>query len=282
MARRLLDTKVREQRDAPPVLQLPQRPPLRSTAQVDAEAPGLFAAATDWEALRPRGLYPRLGRPLVNALLLAITLPIALPPLLLLTLLNACACGGLRQAFFVQRRVGYRGRVFRIVKFRTLRATGSSSMSSWSNGQDALRVTGLGRILRNTHLDELPQLWNILRGEMTFIGPRPEMLAIEEWAATHVPGFAKRLALKPGITGFAQITQGYTGRDVGAYRKKLEINEIYRRNVRLGVDLEILARTVAWMLRGRGWSCVPGRAKPAEPERLAPGGVEPLRRRGAA
>jgi lipopolysaccharide/colanic/teichoic acid biosynthesis glycosyltransferase len=121
-------------------------------------------------------------------------------------------------------------------------------------GKDAARVTRFGRFLRNTHLDELPQLWNVLRGDMSLIGPRPEMLATERWAAERCPGFVERLCLKPGLTGFAQITQGYTDLgDESAYRAKLALNRRYRAELSLTTDCAILGRTVAWMLRARGW-----------------------------
>jgi lipopolysaccharide/colanic/teichoic acid biosynthesis glycosyltransferase len=121
-------------------------------------------------------------------------------------------------------------------------------------GKDAARVTRFGRFLRNTHLDELPQLWNVLRGDMSLIGPRPEMLATERWAAERCPGFVERLCLKPGLTGFAQITQGYTDQgDAAAYRAKLALNRRYRDELSFTTDCAILVRTVAWMLRARGW-----------------------------
>jgi len=89
---------------------------------------------------------------------------------------------------------------------------------------------------------------------MSLIGPRPEMIPTERWAARHVPGFCERLALKPGLTGYAQITQGYTlDGDERAYREKLRLNRRYREELSPGFDSAILARTVLWMLRGRGW-----------------------------
>ena len=226
--------------------------PLRSVQQSD-RAEHVALSATDWNALTPKGVYARFGRPLFNALLLFTALPIAIPPMVLIFMVNALLHRGLASAFYVQSRVGHRGRTFDIFKFRTMRAAKTSDMESWADGSDQERVTRFGRFLRSTHLDELPQLFNILRGDMNFIGPRPEMIEIEEWAGEVVPGFAQRLAVKPGITGFAQITQGYTGLDVNAYRRKFEINEIYRRNVRFTVDCGIVIRTAIWMLRGRGW-----------------------------
>ncbi|MFM7298964.1 MAG: sugar transferase, partial [Planctomycetota bacterium] len=80
-----------------------------------------------------------------------------------------------------------------------------------------------------------------------------EMVEVEQWAAAEVPGFTERLAIKPGITGLAQVTQGYTPRDVAAYRRKLAINREYLASLSFPRDMGILARTALWMLRGRGW-----------------------------
>ena len=202
-------------------------------------------AEEDWECLEPRGLYARALR----APFLYLATVLLLPPAFLLAvpiaLLNACVQGSLRRVFFAQPRVGRRGRVFTLYKFRTL-LDGA--------GDDERRVTRFGRLLRNTHLDELPQLWNVLVGDMSLIGPRPEMLATERWAARHCPEFCQRLVLRPGLTGLAQVTQGYTeGGDERAYRAKLALNRRYRRRLGWRLDCAILARTALWMLRGRGW-----------------------------
>jgi lipopolysaccharide/colanic/teichoic acid biosynthesis glycosyltransferase len=123
---------------------------------------------------------------------------------------------------------------------------------AWRGG-DKARVTAFGRLLRSTHLDELPQIINILQGEMSFIGPRPEMLEIESWAGDNIPGFEARLAIKPGITGLAQISQGYTGCDVPAYTEKLNICLDYMRRMSPWLDIQIIFGTVIWMLKGKGW-----------------------------
>lgn len=209
-----------------------------------------------WDELSPRGPYARVGRPLLDLVLLALSLPLALALGAPIALANAILFRSPRKVFFTQPRVGHRGRVFRIVKFRTMAEApegSGGSWSSWAAGRDRLRVTRFGRFLRNTHLDELPQLLNVLRGEMRFIGPRPEMVEVEAWAEREVPGFGERLAIRPGITGYAQITQGYTSRDAGAYALKLEHNRRYLRRMGLAADLAILARTAVWILRGRGW-----------------------------
>lgn len=211
----------------------------------------------DWEQLEPRTFYARYGKRAFNLALLCVVSPFALALSLPIALVNWIQFGHLRQVLYCQPRVGRRGRTFSIFKFRTMREASEDDFDSWSQGQDRLRVTRFGRLLRNTHLDELPQLLNILRGEMDFIGPRPEMVEIDRWACAHVKGFRKRNALVPGITGYAQITQGYAGKDDAAYAKKLAGDELYRRRLSFFLDLVILMRTGAWMIRGRGWRFSP-------------------------
>lgn len=216
-------------------------------------APGqVFPNAVDWDGLAPRGAWIRVGHPGMNGLLLVAA---AVPALLLgaaVAVASAIAFRSPRRIFFVQPRVGLRGRVFRLVKFRTMREPVTTHFEAWIDG-DRARVTRFGRFLRSTHLDELPQLINVLRGEMSFIGPRPEMMEVEAWACERIPGFLERLAIKPGITGLAQVVQGYTACDVSAYQRKLELNRSYLRRCSPALDLEILARTFLWMARGRGW-----------------------------
>jgi lipopolysaccharide/colanic/teichoic acid biosynthesis glycosyltransferase len=219
--------------------------PVARTRERERAASTWRRSAGEWKGLVPPGLYARRLR---TTLLLVATLPLV-PLALLLALPIACANlwihGSLRRVFFTQLRVGWRGQIFLLYKFRTMLDV---------PGDDSARVTRFGRFLRNTHLDELPQLWNVLRGDMCLIGPRPEMISTERWAARHVPGFSERLCLRPGLTGFAQITHGYTDDgDLFAYREKLRLNRRYREELSLGLDAVILTRTVLWMLRGRGW-----------------------------
>ena len=237
---------------------------------VETPAPAPEAAAgafvdpepIDWEQECPRSFYARHGHRALDLVLLTIALPLAAIPAFAIALVNAVVFGDPRQILFVQERVGFRGKRFAIYKFRTMRAARESSMDSWTQGQDTLRVTRFGRFLRNAHLDELPQLLNVLKGDMSFIGPRPEMVEIEDWAASRVPGFSRRLALRPGISGYAQITQGYTGCDEEAYAEKLAINEHYLRTISLRTDLEIVLRTIVWMMRGKGWDWKPAPVDP--------------------
>lgn len=231
-----------------------------------------------WDSLLPDRWYARRGHRWLDRLLLLVVLPPALPVLGLIALANLVVFGDPRQILFLQPRVGWRGEVFHIWKFRTMKEARGTALESWSTGQDQLRVTRLGRFLRNSHLDELPQLVNILRGEMSFIGPRPEMVEIESWAAQEVPGFSDRLALRPGVAGLAQVTQGYTGRDAAAYAEKLSINRQYMEAISLRLDLEVVVRTALWMLRGKGWDWQPPVAAPGPASQGASGEHEPRRR----
>jgi lipopolysaccharide/colanic/teichoic acid biosynthesis glycosyltransferase len=209
-----------------------------------AVAPWLLPAGA-FDALEPRSAYGRLVREPLLLGLAVLLAPLGLLLAVPIALVNAWVQGSVRRVFFAQIRVGRRGAPFVLYKFRTMRD---------HPGGDGARVTRFGRFLRNTHLDELPQLVNVLRGEMCLIGPRPELLATERWAARRIPGFAERLVLAPGLTGLAQITQGYTdGGDEEAYRQKCAWNQRYRAELSFALDAAILLRTVAWMLRRRGW-----------------------------
>jgi len=221
--------------------------------------------------------YVRVGKRALGLLLLVLVLPAALALGLPIALVNLAIFRDPRRILFRQARVGRDGVVFGIWKFRTMREgregreerEGREHFESWRAGTDRLRVTRFGRLLRNTHLDELPQIVNVLRGEMSFVGPRPEMVDIHRWATEHIPGFEARCAVRPGITGLAQVTQGYAGMDEAAYRAKLEADLRYIRSTSLALDLRILFSTVLWMLEGKGWR----RGTPVPPAR---GAEEPL------
>ena len=143
----------------------------------------------EWEALEPRRRYARHWRtPFLYAVTLALT-PLALLVGLPVALIILLGQRNLDKIFFKQERVGRRGRLFTVLKFRTMRGGADADIS------DVERVTTFGRLLRNTHLDELPQFINVLRGDMCLIGPRPEMSSIESWAAKRIPGFSERLVL---------------------------------------------------------------------------------------
>lgn len=164
-------------------------------------------------------------------------------PVLILVLLAALliwATDG-RPVFFSQERVGKNGRIFKMRKLRTMAlSTGKVMHATLSN--DA-RITATGRFLRRSHLDELPQLWNIFVGDMSFIGPRPEQPHLVEYYKQHIAGFDLRHAVRPGLSGLAQVAFGYAA-DLEETREKFRYDLYYVQNLSAGLDLKILGRTV--------------------------------------
>jgi exopolysaccharide biosynthesis polyprenyl glycosylphosphotransferase len=152
-----------------------------------------------------------------------------------------------------QTRLGRAGKPFRLYKFRTMRADAEADGHSvWAQEHDP-RVTRVGRTLRTTHLDELPQLWNVLRGDMSLVGPRPERPELIGMLEQTIPFWGRRLMIKPGLTGWAQIHSGYAD-DVGSGALKLSYDLWYLRHRTLALDVAICAKTVAGLLfsaRGR-------------------------------
>lgn len=147
--------------------------------------------------------------------------------------------------FYTQTRVGLNGRRYKIIKLRTMHHNcEASSGIRWAQRGDN-RVTPVGRFLRITHIDELPQLWNVLRGEMSLVGPRPERPeVIRAKGLDHlVPGYTHRLLVKPGVTGFAQV-QLPADTDVTSVRHKVVYDLYYVQNQSLWLDLRLLAATL--------------------------------------
>ncbi|HEX2458099.1 MAG TPA: TIGR03013 family XrtA/PEP-CTERM system glycosyltransferase [Vicinamibacterales bacterium] len=154
-------------------------------------------------------------------------------------------------ALYRQGRVGLNGRVFTIYKLRTMRADAEVGTGPiWSTLNDP-RVTPVGRFLRKTRLDELPQLWNVLRGDMSFVGPRPERPQFVTLLTATIPFFNQRHVLKPGITGWAQIRHSYAA-SVDDAKEKLQYDLYYIKNLSLWLDLLILVETVKTVVRQRG------------------------------
>ncbi|HEX8135027.1 MAG TPA: sugar transferase [Actinomycetes bacterium] len=152
--------------------------------------------------------------------------------------------------FYVQERIGLHGRPFRMWKFRTMQVDAEAEGPVWAQTDDD-RVTRLGRLLRSTHLDELPQFFNVLRREMSLIGPRPERPVFVRLLGRAIPFFDRRHLVRPGVTGWAVVRFGYSG----SVRDKWIIHEhdlYYLKHRCLLLDLEIMARTVLVMLTRRG------------------------------
>jgi sugar transferase (PEP-CTERM system associated) len=153
--------------------------------------------------------------------------------------------------FYLQERVGENGRLFRLIKFRSMGADAEAEVGPvWAQDDDS-RVTRIGMFLRRTRMDEIPQLFNVLKGEMSFVGPRPERPCFVEQLNQEIPYYRLRFSLKPGITGWAQIRYRY-GSSVKDAFEKLQYELYYIKNLSLFLDLAILFSTVRVVLSGRG------------------------------
>jgi sugar transferase (PEP-CTERM system associated) len=190
-------------------------------------------------------IYKRLAAVIVSALGLLLSLPLI--PLVALAI-KLTSRGPI---FYKQARVGKQGAVFNCYKFRTMRQDAEADTgATWASDNDP-RITVVGRFLRSSRLDEIPQLWNVLKGDMNFIGPRPERPEFVEWLSEQIPHYKVRLIVRPGITGWAQVRYKY-GSSVADSEEKLRYDLFYVKNVSLGFDLLILFCTVKIILLGRG------------------------------
>jgi exopolysaccharide biosynthesis polyprenyl glycosylphosphotransferase len=154
-------------------------------------------------------------------------------------------------AIFSQERVGMMGRQFIVYKFRSMRQDAERhSGPTWAKEKDE-RITRVGAILRKTRLDELPQVWNVLRGDMTFIGPRPERPYFVDMLRKKIRYYDLRHSVKPGITGWAQVMYPYGASIEDSYHK-LEYDLYYAKNISIRLDLLILVKTIGVVLKGEG------------------------------
>lgn len=149
-----------------------------------------------------------------------------------------------------RRRDGGYGKPFTLYKFRTMTVDAEKNGPQFATKGDT-RVTSIGRFLRKTRLDELPQLWNVLRGEMSFVGPRPERPEFIAGLSSEIPNYINRLGLKPGLTGLAQIINGYDN-DIESFKRKVNLDLLYLQNCCIWNDLKIMVRTIRVVLTGSG------------------------------
>jgi sugar transferase (PEP-CTERM system associated) len=153
--------------------------------------------------------------------------------------------------FYRQARVGRDGAIFHCYKFRTMRKDAEADVGpTWASDEDP-RITPVGRFLRRLRLDEIPQLWNVLRGDMAFVGPRPERPEFVDWLKREIPFYELRHTICPGITGWAQVRYQY-GSSVEQAKEKLRYDLFYIKNGSVGLDLLIVFETVKIILLGRG------------------------------
>lgn len=201
-------------------------------------------------SLLPNLAYRKIKRAVDVCVSLAL-LPFLLPPMFLAGIAVKLDSPG--PVFFSQMRMGYRGRPFRVLKFRTMRHERCSldERNAAMTGDQDPRITRVGRFLRRSRVDELPQLLNVLRGEMSLIGPRPEAIPLSQWYESELPFYVYRHIVRPGVTGWAQVNQGHvTGLD--QVNVKLNYDFYYIKNFSAWLDVLIAIRTIGIVLSGFG------------------------------
>jgi exopolysaccharide biosynthesis polyprenyl glycosylphosphotransferase len=204
------------------------------------------AGAIAWSAARPGSHGLRMLKRAIDLAGASLGL-IVLGPLLLVVALAILLTSG-RPILYCQERVGLRGRIFRMYKFRSMRVDAESSTGPiWAQDHDE-RCTRIGEFLRRTNIDELPQLFNVVRGEMSLVGPRPERPVFVSKFEAEMPRYHERLCVPGGMTGWAQV-HGWRGRT--SLEKRLEADLEYIRRWSPALDLRILVMTIEHVFRGR-------------------------------
>jgi sugar transferase (PEP-CTERM system associated) len=190
-------------------------------------------------------LMRRLLSTLMALMLLLVTLPF-LPLVILAIKLDSKG-----PVLYRQKRVGRAGHTFFCYKFRTMRQDAEADTGPTWAGDDDPRITRIGRFLRSSRIDEIPQLWCVFKGDMAFVGPRPERPEFVEWLSKEIPYYGVRHAVRPGITGWAQVRYKY-GNTIEDAKEKLQYDLFYIKNASLGLDILIMFQTIKIVLLGRG------------------------------
>ena len=199
------------------------------------------------ESVPPRTAYLPFKR-VMDILLIVATLPITIPVVILTAIIIKLESKG--PVFFWQQRVGTYGKAFNMLKFRSMTTDSEKEGSQFASNGDA-RVTRVGRIIRKMRIDEIPQLFNVLRGEMSVIGPRPEQVKFVEKFNRTIPNYADRHVVAPGITGLAQTVQGYVDDENGTIMK-LKYDLEYINNLSFVMDMKIVYKTIYTIITGFG------------------------------
>lgn len=212
------------------------------TVNASGHAPSSAAIEGDWARIT-RSPAKRA----VDILGALVALLIFLPLLITIAVVVRMESSG--PAIFRQRRTGHLGRTFTIYKFRTMTVTEDSGDVRQATRNDA-RVTAVGAVLRKLSLDELPQILNVLKGDMSLVGPRPHALAHDDFYGGLIPTYGDRFRARPGLTGLAQVN-GLRGeiRDLRCMRDRVSADNLYIESWSLGLDLAILARTAVIIFR---------------------------------
>jgi sugar transferase (PEP-CTERM system associated) len=190
----------------------------------------------------------QIGRRLISIIVSFIGLALCLPFIPFIILAIRLSSPG--PIFFRQTRVGLHGQPFSLLKFRTMRQDAEANGAVWATKNDA-RVTPLGKFMRRTRIDEIPQLWNVLRGEMGFVGPRPERPEFVQWLTQEIPFYEIRHIVRPGLTGWAQVRYQY-GASLEETKRKLEYDLYYIKHASLGLYLLIIFETIKTIVLRRG------------------------------
>jgi exopolysaccharide biosynthesis polyprenyl glycosylphosphotransferase len=189
------------------------------------------------------GVAKRICECLIALAILLLTVP------LLAVIAVATKLSSPGPVLFRQPRVGRHGKTFDLVKFRTMHCS-DAEHGEWARSDDP-RIFGVGRVLRQFRLDELPQLWNVLCGHLSLVGPRPEQPQLVDTLAESIPYYETRVCVRPGLTGWAQVNYGYGGSELGT-RAKLEYDLYYIKYQSLALDLKIVLATVTTVAAGGG------------------------------
>lgn len=196
--------------------------------------------------LTPPKIHQALKRGFDLFFLLVIS-PVAIPLMLIVALwISLDSPGG---PFFIQKRMGLNGKHFNVLKFRSM--TINHGGSHFTEENENHRITKVGRIIRKYRIDELPQFWNVIKGEMSLIGPRPESAELAKWYEKEVPFFAYRHVVRPGISGWAQVMHGYVA-GVDEMKEKLAYDFYYIKHFSMWLDLLIWYKTIRTVLTGFG------------------------------
>jgi len=181
----------------------------------------------------------------LSILILIVALPL-LPVIILAIKLSSRG-----PIFFQQKRVGKNSKIFTIIKFRSMFIDAENQGAQWATKNDP-RVTKIGRIMRKTRIDEIPQLLNVIKGEMSLIGPRPERPEFVEQLHQEIPFYKERLLVKPGLTGWAQVEGPNYGGSKNESLEKLQYDLFYIKNQSFGLDLSITLKTIKTILTRKG------------------------------
>jgi len=227
--------------------------PMRSLVSTYEEHTGRMAIMhllEGWELTAPlasRVPYVKTKR-VLDAVLVTLLAPLAFVVGLVIAVAVRLDSPG--RVIFVQRRIGLEGRPFRMYKFRTMVDDGGEGTARFAGEADE-RITRVGKVLRKLRADELPQLWNVLKGDLSLVGPRPEQEGFVEWFSETIPFYEQRHLVRPGVTGWAQVNYGYADNEADTI-EKLSYDFYYLKHLSPWLDMEILGRSIWTVLSGKG------------------------------